>query len=48
MSEESIKTPSTPDDSFAPKKIYNYRKISLKFIGNCLRQKIVYVLFTEM
>ena len=38
MSEESIKPPSTTDNSFNPKIIYKYGKARTKFNGICLRQ----------
>ena len=37
-SEENINTPSTPDNSFVPKRIDDYILPEVKFNGNCLRQ----------
>ena len=36
MSEESVKTSSTKGNDFAPKLIFSYKKIRVKFEGNCL------------
>ena len=41
MSEESLKNPSTPDNSFDPKGIVVYPLSKVKFNGNCLKQDIV-------
>ena len=38
MSKESVKTPFTSGNIFAPKMIYNYAEISIKFDKICLRQ----------
>ena len=38
MLEESIKTPSTPDNSFHPKVTVSYPILKAKFYGNCLKQ----------
>ena len=38
MWEESLKNPSTPDNSFIPKRIDAYPLSKVKFDGNCLRK----------
>ena len=42
ISEESIKTPSTLGNCFAPKMVYYYWKIRVEFNGNCLRQDNIF------
>ena len=44
MSEENINNPSTPDNSFVPKRIFGYPLSKVKFNGNCLKQNSVSLL----
>ena len=44
LSSDSIKPPTTSDDSLTPKLNYYGNKVSVKFTGSCLKQPIICIL----